>query len=415
MLRRRLALTGAFLCVFFAAQAQSASEYNATGVGHYNAGEWDKAVEAFLKAYELAPDNTTVRANLCNAYQAAAHELAKAADFTSATKLLEQAIGVSPDNSSPLIQLASYYLRLDLVSDAIFRLEEATDLDPENVTAHDLLGDAYYKANDLPTALAEWEWVKSVEPNRAGLREKLEKAQREESVERDFVKTKSRHFEASFAPGTNRRDLSNVLYILEQAYIDVGRKLGYAYPTTPIQVIVYTAEGFSDATLLAEHVGAVYDGKIRIPLQDTTGQTIGEEELRRRLTHEYVHVVLRFLANGNAPWWLNEGLAETFSRPSINADMKTMLAKARDENRLFRLANLEGPQLQQLSVDELRLAYCQAYAMVQHLWDRFGSRVLCGFLASLAEGTPAAEAFSDHYKRTYDMFEKEIAYTIPGG
>ncbi|MCC7556289.1 MAG: hypothetical protein KO254_09315, partial [Methanoculleus marisnigri] len=71
--------------------------------------------------------------------------------------------------------------------------------------------------------------------------------------------------------------------ILERAYTEVGRRFGGVHPPGPIQVRVYTADDFSRVTLLGEHVGAVYDGAIRLPLSDKTGQVLDEAELKRRL------------------------------------------------------------------------------------------------------------------------------------
>ncbi|MCL4692441.1 MAG: tetratricopeptide repeat protein, partial [Candidatus Hydrogenedentes bacterium] len=273
--------------------AQSAAEFNANGVALYNEGRWDEAIQSFASAYNLAPDNETVRRNLCNAYQAQANALARSGDFSTAIELLRLAISVEPENPSPLAQLGSYYLRIDMVSEAMYRLEESVELDPSSIDVQELLGDAYYKNNDLAAALAQWELVLEMNPNRPGLAEKLEKAYREESVEFNFRQTQSAHFRVSFAPGTNGGDLSRVLQILERAYRDIGRKFGGAYPPTPIQVILYTGDDFARATLLGEHVGAVYDGKIRVPIADRSGQIISEDELWRRLYHEYTHVVIR--------------------------------------------------------------------------------------------------------------------------
>ncbi|HIJ65661.1 MAG TPA: hypothetical protein HPP77_06875 [Candidatus Hydrogenedentes bacterium] len=410
MIVRRIVLIGLMISAA-GAVAETAAEYNAQGVEHYNAKEWAAAIEAFGKAYELASDNATVRHNLCNAYQSAANDLIKAMDFDGAAELLEHAIRIAPENPSPLLQLAGCYLRLDMISDAVFRIEEALEIAPDNVAAHDYLGDAYYKANDLRAALKEWEWVQKADPGRPGLKEKLEKAQREQTVERNYLKTRRRHFEASFAPGTTHRDLSKVLQILDQAYMDIGYQFGRVYPPNTILVVVYTAEDFSEATQLSEHVGAVYDGKIRVPLEDKSGQVIDDAELERRLRHEYVHVVVRHIANDNVPWWLNEGLAETFSR-DLTEQHKAYLRKARDDGALLPLRQLAQTQLGKLSPSALGLAYCQAHATVHWLRERYGQRTLNLLLSSLAEGVEAEEALRFRYRRTYEMLDKELAKSL---
>lgn len=390
-----------------AARAQSAADYNADGVSLYNAGRWDEAIQSFASAYNLAPENETVRRNLCNAYQAQANTLARSGDFTTAIDLLRLAISIEPENPSPLAQLGSYYLRVDMVSDAIYRLEESVELDPSSIDVQELLGDAYYKNNDLAAALAQWELVLEMNPNRTGLSEKLDKAYREEAVEFNFRQTQSAHFRVSFAPGTNGGDLSRVLQILERAYRDIGRKFGGAYPPTPIQVILYTGDDFARATLLGEHVGAVYDGKIRVPIADRSGQIIAPDELWRRLYHEYTHVVIRFWAGDNVPWWLNEGLAETFSNDVSSSD-SALLYDAYQAGLLFPLGDMEESQLKRLDADSLYLAYRQAHATASFLWNRYGHRGIAGMMEQLAQGASGEDALITTCRLNYATLEREV-------
>jgi len=393
------------------ARSESAYECNAQGVALYDVGRWDEAIPAFERAYELAPDNVVVRRNLCNAHQASANELARQADYAGAARHLELAIGIDPENYSPLVQLGSYYLRLGFVAEAIARLEEAIDLAPQSVDAHDLLGDAYYLDNDVPSARIQWEWVLQVQPGRAGLRQKLEKASREEAVESSFRPTGSRHFQLTYSPELPGRSLRRVLNLLERAYVEVGRNFGGVYPPTPIQVIVYNANEFAEATQVGRHVGALYDGKIRIPLFDGSGAPLDDAELKVRLFHEYTHVVVRFLGGSRVPWWLNEGLAETFSR-ELDEAQTTLLETAQAEEALFTLADLGDAQLNKLDPTALRLAYAQAHATVYYLWTKFGQRRLTGLMSDLAEGVAPEEALHKNYGRTYASLQKEVTRTF---
>lgn len=391
---------------------EKAAACNKAGVEFYDAGRWDDAIAQFERAHDLSPANETVRRNLCNACQSAATERAKEADFAAAAKYLETAIGVDPSNAAPLMQLGSYYLRLDMVSDAIFRLEEAIELDPKNLDAHELLGDAYYKDNDLAAARVQWEWVLDTVPGRPGLSAKFEKAKREENAEQGFRRSDSRHFNLSFPQGAPPSSLGNLLDHLERAYLDIGRKLGGAFPPTPIQVIVYNSEDFMGVTQQGEYVGGIYDGKIRIPLMDQQKNVLDDQELKRRLFHEYTHVVVRFLALDNVPGWLNEGLAETFSRGEPDTQRLELLREAYKQRKLFKLADLEDMQLKQRSLDELQIAYCQSHAIVQHLWSRFGQAPLRAMFSSLAEGKSPEEALKSSYRYSYDTLETEIDRTL---
>jgi peptidase MA superfamily protein len=396
--------------------AQTAAEFNRSGVELYNRGRWQESIDAFLDAYNLAPDNTTVRRNLCNAYQASANRSAREGRFDDAVNALQLAVAVDPENPSPLVQLGSYYLRLDYVSDAVFRLEEAIELAPENVDAHDLLGDAYYKDNDVPSAIAQWEWVGELQPDRTGMKSKLEKALREDAVEYDFRRERSRHFQASFDPGVSARDLNLVLTVLERAYRDIGRKMGGAYPPAPIHVNVYMRDGFEQATNLGSHVGAVYDGKIRIPLKDSqTGQALEPKEIERRLYHEYVHVVVRFLVGDNAPWWFNEGLAMTLTEEGLSDEHATLLRRSAQQRTLVPLRQLEQSLTSEVGEQEIREMYAQMHAATRYLVQTFGIRNALDMLGQLAEGKEAEEALVASFHRNYELLESELTNAIANG
>ncbi|MCC6794503.1 MAG: hypothetical protein IT366_05235 [Candidatus Hydrogenedentes bacterium] len=402
----------ALMALCGAASAEStAADYNAQGVQAYNAKDWNNAVASFESAYKLERTNPTVRRNLCNALQAQANEYARGEDFDTATRLLAQAITVDPENASPLIQLGSYYLHVDMNADAAARLAEAVELDPANLDAQELLGDAYYKQNDVNAAVTQWEYVKEKDPARKGLEGKLSKANREASVENNFSKSASSHFEYLHKPNINGVDLNKVLRILERAYREIGIKSGGVYPPSPIQVSVYDADDFEKATMLGEHVGAVYDGKIRVPIRDKAGNILPEDELTRRLYHEYTHVIVRSWAGDKVPWWFNEGLAETFSNDLSEAEL-AVLREANAQDLLFKLADLEQGQLKKLDPDALQLAYQQSHATVDFLWGKYGVRGLSAMLENLRLGNSAEESLVLSYRLNYLLLEKEVGQTL---
>ncbi|MFP4172480.1 MAG: peptidase MA family metallohydrolase [Candidatus Hydrogenedentota bacterium] len=419
-LTKRRLLFWTFFCVagagigyFASAEAMNteAAEYNALGVEHYNRGEWPEAIDAFLNAKKSAPRNPTIRDNLVNAYQAYANEVAEQRDFATAAEIVKQAVSHAPDNPAPLVQLGMYSLRLDRVSDAIFRLEEAVELDPSNLDALEVLGDAYYQANDLAAALAVWREVHEEEPDRPNLAERIAKAQREADVERSFQRSGSRHFEITYPRQTTGREQQQVLSILERGYRELGQIFGNVFPPPPIQVIIYSAEEFSAATELDEHVGAVYDGKIRVPVRDRDGETLEEDELERRLYHEYAHVMVRHLGGEDVPWWFNEGLAEMLSTSLTDEDHRR-LHQAQQDGALFYLRALDDSPLDELSPEQLRLAYLQSHAAVDYLWRRFGQGSLLNYIEALSEGYSGEAALREVYHRTYHLLEGEVADEI---
>lgn len=391
----------------FHAHAQSAADFNNQGITAYEQKNYPLAISLFEQAYDGARDNETVRHNLCNALQSQADQLAKQADFAAAAKHLETAIGVDPGNPAPLTQLGAYYLRLDMVPDAILRLEDAIDLKPGELDAHELLGRAYYADNDLASAMIQWDYVLAKDPSRRELKELYAKAKREAAVEGGFKRRGSRHFSVSYPAGIPNEVRARVVAILEGAYLQIGGKFGKAFPPTPIQVVIYDTGQFQEATKLDKHVGAVFDGKIRAPLTDEKGEFLPDEEMKRRLTHEYVHVVIRFLAGVNVPWWLNEGFAETFSS-EIDDNDRRLLQKAHDEGALFKLSQLEQSQLKSRNPEQLAVAYAQAQTATAYLWQRYGQKRLVGLMADLSTGMEGEAALRKNYSRSYADLDKEI-------
>ncbi len=387
---------------------EPANDRNARGVELYEAKQWKESIAEFEAAMKAAPENETVRRNMANALQSYANELAKERNMQGALGLLDDAANIDPGNVQPFIQLGAYYLQEGLVADAVFRLEEAIEIEPKNVDAHFLLGEAYYKDNDPRSALVHWEWVKKTDPSREGVDERIEKATREASVESDFSERGSEHFNIAFDRVSASQDVRLVLQTLENAYRNAGRDLGGVYPPTPIQVSLYSSEGFSQVTQMGEHVGGLYDGnKIRVPVIDGEGNRVPGEDLKRRLEHEFVHVIVRYSAKDNAPWWFNEGLAEVMSRELTPDDLR-YLKTAYDEGLLFTLPELSEGQLDRLEPESLRLAYAQSLATMTVLKAKGGIRGLASMLARLSDGEVPEEALRGTFRLKYSTLELEV-------
>lgn len=395
------------------AAEDQAAEYNNMGIAAYNAGHFSESIRYFEKAHELARDNATVRHNLCNSEQALANELAKNNRLSEAIDPLKTAIGIEPENPAPLIQLGAYYLQLDEVQQAIFRLEEAIELKPGELAAHELLGEAYYRDNDLPSARVQWDYVLQMDPKRKGLKERYEKAFREESVENGYRRGESRHFKVSCPSDTPALLRSQVLTTLERAYLNISRKLNGTLPPTPIQVVLYGDGQFSEATQMSENIAAVYDGKIRAPLTDGKGTLLAESEMDRRLTHEYVHVAVRAISGDKVPWWVNEGLAQTLSQ-ELEPQEAALLRQQKASGALFTLAGLEAHQLKAaLAPERLNLAYAESHAAVKLLWDRYGQRRFVQMLRSFAEGVQSEAALRDTYGIDYSTLQEDAFNSLP--
>ena len=110
----------ALLALFFSGPAtgQTAAEFNERGIASYNAKSFSEALGYFEEAYEKAPENEVIKHNLCNAHQEVASQLERENKTKDAIRHLELAIGIDPENPSPLVQVGSYFLQENQISNA---------------------------------------------------------------------------------------------------------------------------------------------------------------------------------------------------------------------------------------------------------------------------------------------------------
>lgn len=392
--------------------AESPIELNQEGVEAFGAGDIDSAVFYFEQALKLDAENETIRTNLSNAYDAQAARAFEEGRPEYAIDLLEQAMKASPTNVGPLIRLGYIFLQLEENNNAIFRLEDAIQLAPESPEAHYLLGEAYYRDNDVVSALEQWEWVHEVKPGLPGLEERLETARREADVEGDYEYRSSRRFSVTHNPDLRSSDVRRIIRILDQAYSDVGRELGGTYPPGPIQVTLYAADEFNDSTQLGEHIGAVFDGtRIRCPVLTPEGELVEESLLRQVLYHEYVHVVIKHLAPRGMPWWLNEGMAEALSH-ELSGNEVQLLKYAVSSTTLRSMADLEASQLESLAPPELAVAYAQSHLAVEYLIDQYGMMNVVSVLKRIGSGERPDDALRKACRTSYETLDLAVLERI---
>ncbi len=405
-----------FICLLsFEIFASEAMELNNQGVEAYNLKDYEKAILFLSRALSLSPDSEIVQNNLSNALQALAEEENKRGNFKKAIELVDGAIKINSNNFFAHLQKGVFLLNSGQLLDAIRHLEMAVRLKPGYLDAHELLGEAYYRDNDILSARTQWEYVLQMEPNRKQLKERYDKACREEVVENSFSKTvsQSRHFNLTYPKEITYKIRSYVLSVLEQAYLEIGRKLGGIFPAGPIQVILYDIQQFEAVVQMGQTVGGVYDGKIRIPVINEEGEELSDEEIRRRIYHEYVHVVVYELLKDKVPWWVNEGLAENFSKEFSNRE-KMILEKFVNNNGLIPYNRLEKISLKDMFASETKmsLAYLQSHATVNMLWSKYGQGRFLNFIQALKRSENPEEAIRNIYHLDYAGLSKGVIQFI---
>lgn len=387
------------------AHARDAGYYNTQGLGLYRSGDYGGAVEEFDRAYALAPDNETIQSNLVNAHLAAAKELVEANDLDAAISELSAALEFRDKDPTLYVYTASLCLATGDLPSAEDRLLSAVDIDPEHKDARILLGEVYYRDGSLEDAIEQWKWVHDLDPSDENLGELIAKAERELDVEKHFVtEYKRRHFIINRDRANFEKESRTILDILERAYRDIGLDLQH-WPRNPVQVLLYSTEQFSIATLANCHVAGLYDGKIRVPLSP---EGFDEDKLKQVLRHEYTHVIVQELTGGKTPFWFNEGLAQ-YESERLEDDTRRILKDALKKGELIPLEDLDETHID-LDGDpgRLHLAYLEGFATVSYLRRRFTRHRLFSFMDLLGQGYDTETALKQIYRRSYKQLHREV-------
>ncbi|MCK5558189.1 MAG: tetratricopeptide repeat protein, partial [Candidatus Hydrogenedentes bacterium] len=133
----------AILTSSFPSHSQDAIHYNTAGVELYKSGDYAGATRMLEIAYSLAPDNKTIQSNLTNAHLAAAKELVEANEVDAAIEELSAALELRDDDADLYVYTASLCLNTGDPESAEGMLLSALDIAPEHKNAHLLLGEAY--------------------------------------------------------------------------------------------------------------------------------------------------------------------------------------------------------------------------------------------------------------------------------
>jgi tetratricopeptide (TPR) repeat protein len=358
--------------------------------------EYDQALDLLLRIQASIPDRGAVQPLLAIAYLGKGHQLLAAADYPAARKAFQEGRRYSEDDVRLWEGEALSWYRQGRYAEAVSLLDQALGIAPENSALYHLLGVSYYADGRMAEALDALERARELGGGE-GIEQLLEKVRREWQVERDMSREVSGHFQVSFVDDEQAANLApEILDSLEEAYAELGSELDF-YPDVMVPVLLYSHKDFATVTNSPDWAGAAYDGKIRLPLG---GMTEMSEPLVAVLYHEYVHVLVHFLTNGNAPVWLNEGLAEVAGRSRFSPPLRQM-PRAVKADQLINWVPL-AHSFAGLTGDQAQLAYEQSYSLVQYMVDNFGWHKITELLGRLGQRQEWQVAIADVY-REYEM------------
>ena len=352
----------------------------------------------FLSGYALAQTSTDL--NTYTRYVKSGTEQINARNYPAARDSFNEALRYHDKDAAAHLGLGLVYFHLHEDQYAERELSRAGELDPKSSMVYQLLGELYYRKDDLEQAALNWEKAVALNPNAADLRARLERIRREHHAEKDFNRDVTGHFQIKYEGREKIEAGRIILRILEDAYGQVGRALSY-YPDREIQVILYSSRQFQEVTDAPGWSGGIYDGKIRIPIGGIEKETPG---LRRLLVHEYTHAVVRALSP-RCPTWLNEGLAQHFEGREIESRQQEVLKQVAGSGKLPPLAKLEGSFIG-LNNNQAMLAYLFSLSSVRYMIDNFGMYRIKSVLDELGSGADAGKAIDRGILISYEDLDR---------
>ena len=332
---------------------------------------------------------------------AAQFELARN-DFEQAIAQERRALSYAPEQTSLLLDLAYLHLRRSEYKAALEYLERARRTAPDSADVAKLSGWAYHGLNKLDQAVAEWRRALSLRPD-AEVKAALEKAERDQQAEESFKENESGHFMLRYYGGAEPALARSVLRTLEIHFNAIESELDFT-PAEPIGVILYTQQAFADITRARGWVGALNDGRIRVPVQGLKEVT---PELSHVLKHELTHSFIQQKTRGHCPGWLQEGLAQWMEGQRSGEDAQG-LVRIYEEKRAVPLSLLEGSWTN-FSSDMAAYGYAWSLANVEYIVQTNGMRDIEKILERLTALGSTEAACREILHEDYDEMAKATA------
>lgn len=198
--------------------------------------------------------------------------------------------------------------------------------------------------------------------------------QKSESLIREMQELqleRSMHFRVEFEGRPARKDIMEALAVLEVAYDSLCHLFDF-HPENKMHLVLYESSQYQGVGPRPEWVGAVFDGKLRIPVNVMAYREIYRPMFFHELTHAFVRAMTRY----HVPLWVNEGIAQV-----IDASRTGM---QRPEGGAPSIEALTTPFVNENSTAVAVKLYWYSQAMVERLLARNASLVhFRGFIQNM--------------------------------
>ncbi len=351
---------------------------------------------------ETRGGSSTAGINAAMGHHAAAMFELSRGDMEHALADERTALTYAPEEPLLLMNVAYLHLRRSEYKQSLDYLDRAQRLAPNNPDVAKLAGWAYYGMNKIDQAVTEWKRSALLRPD-AEVQAALEKAQRDKQEEESYKENESRHFTLRYSGSAEPALARDVLRTLEMHYAAIESELNFTPPDS-IGVVLYTQQAFSDITRAPGWVGALNDGRLRVPVQGLTGVN---PELSRVLKHELTHSFVQQKTHGRAPTWMQEGLAQ-WMEGKRSGDSATVLMQVYGDGHAVSLGNLEGSWMN-FPGDAAAYAYAWALANIEYIVQADGMSDVERLLDRVGSGSSTEAALHEVLHSDYDDLTRSAA------
>jgi tetratricopeptide (TPR) repeat protein len=334
-------------------------------------------------------------------HSAAMFELSRG-DMDHALSDERTALTYAPEQPLLLMNVAYLHLRRSEYKQSLDYLERARRFAPNNPDVAKLAGWAYYGMNKMQQAVAEWKRSLALRPD-GEVQAALDKAERDKQEEESYKENESSHFTLRYSGGAEPALAREVLRTLEMHYGAIESELNFAPPDS-IGVILYTQQAFADITRAPGWVGALNDGRLRVPVQGLSGVT---QDLSRVLKHELTHSFVQQKTHGRAPTWMQEGLAQ-WMEGRRSGDNAAVLLQIYGDGHAPSLGSLEGSWMG-FPGDAAGYAYAWALANIEYIVQADGMGDVERILDRVGSGSSTETALHEVLHGDYNDVMRSTA------
>jgi len=337
-----------------------------------------------------------------NAQQAAALGHHVAAKFEMGRGEIDRAIDdertalrFAPEEPPLLMNLAYMHLKRSEFRESLEYLERARRVAANDPEVPKLAGWAYYGLNKVDQAVAEWKQSLAIRAD-PEVEAALAKAERDKKEEESYKENESRHFTLRYSGAAEPELAREVLRTLEAHYEAISSELNFTTPE-PVGVILYTREAFTDITNAPSWVGALNDGRLRVPVQGLASVT---PELSRVLKHELTHSFVEQMTHAKAPTWVHEGIAQWMEGKRSDGNAAALL-QIYDAKQGATLSQLESSWMH-FTPSAVDFAYAWSLATIEAIAATNGIGDVVRILDHIAAGETTETAVQNVLRQNYE-------------